>query len=77
MTNLIRTGRFSVYVGKIKRGNNGENPPWRGYCWGSDWPKVKLLKGAPSYCLDLSWLCYFASIYWNRKVKTNEMCDGH
>lgn len=69
--NILRVGRLSVYVGKIERGNNGENPPWRGYCWGSDWPKASLQRSAAAHCLDLSWLCYFASIYWNKRVAAN------
>lgn len=64
---LLRVRRFSVYVSKIARGHNGETPPWRGYCWGSDFPRINLQKSPGCYCLDLSWLCYFMSIYWNRR----------
>jgi hypothetical protein len=64
---ILRVGRLAVYVGKIERGNNGSNPSWRGYCWGSDWPRARFQSDAGScYCLDLSWLMYFASIYWQR-----------
>lgn len=66
MGDVLRIGRLALYVGKIARGNNGENPPWRGYCWGSDWPRASLQHGTTCHCLDLSWLCYYASIYWNR-----------
>jgi hypothetical protein len=65
----IRLGRISIYIGKIARGSNGENPPWRGYCWGSDWPRVRFSGYCAAYCLDLSWLCYFLSIYWNKKYR--------
>lgn len=63
---LFWTRRISAYASKIERGNNGDNPSWRGYCWGSDWPRVRLQKGITCNCLDLSWLCYFVSIYWNK-----------
>lgn len=64
---LLRVGRLSVYVGKVMRGDNGDDPPWRGYCWGSDWPRANLQKSSACYCLDLSWLMFFASIYWSRR----------
>jgi len=69
--NILRIGRMSIYASKIARGHNGENPSWRGYCWGSDWPRANLQRGSTCYCLDLSWLCYFISIYWNRKRAAN------
>lgn len=68
----VKIGPFSVYFGKIAKGCNGETPPWRGYCWGSDWPRLNLQcivldqRGAICYCIDISWLCYYSSIYWNR-----------
>lgn len=65
--NRIRIGRLTVYANKIERGSNGVNPPWRGYCWGSDWPRASLQRGPHCTCLDLSWLCYFVSIYWNQR----------
>jgi hypothetical protein len=68
MADLLRIGRLSVYASKIQRGNNGANPSWRGYCWGSDWPKASFQKSSSCYCIDLNWLMYFASIYWERRT---------
>ena len=62
----FRFWRVSAYANRIARGDNGENPPWRGYCWGSDWPRASFQRGITAYCLDLVWLCYFVSIYWNK-----------
>lgn len=67
--NSWRFWRITVYANKIERGCNGENTPWRGYCWGSDWPRANWQAGSTCYCLDLSWLCYFVSIYWRRDRK--------
>lgn len=67
----FRIGRLTIYPGKIHRGSNGSDPPWRGYCWGSDWPKARLQKSSWCYCLDISWLMYFVSVYWARKEQTN------
>lgn len=64
--NILRIGRLSIHASKIQRGYNGENPSWRGYHWGSDWPRVTLQRSKPCWCIDLSWLMYFASIYWRR-----------
>ena len=65
MSKSFRIGRFNIYVGKIKRGCNGSNPPWRGYCWGSDIPRVSVQRGPLFVCVDFNWLCYFASIHWS------------
>ena len=65
--NILRVWKLSVYASKIELGHNGENPPWRGYCWGSDWPAASFQRGETCYCLDLNWLCYFVSIYWARR----------
>lgn len=64
---LLRVGRLTVYAGKIQRGNNGSDPSWRGYCWGSDLPRARLQTAPAVYCLDLSWLMFFVSIYWSRR----------
>lgn len=66
MANLFSTKRITVYASKIERGNNGVDPSWRGYCWGSDFPRINFHRGTTCNCLDLSWLCYFVSIYWNK-----------
>lgn len=77
MAEVLRVGRLSIYFGKINRGDNGANPPWRGYCWGSDWPRASIQKSGHLYCLDLSWLMYFANIYWHRKAATKKKDHDH
>lgn len=74
--NILRLGRVSVYGGKIERGSNGEDKPWRGYCWGTDWPKANVQKTSACNCLDLVWLCFFVSIYWNKRWR-NERPNKH
>jgi hypothetical protein len=63
----IRLGRLAIYANKVAKGNNGENPSWHGYCYGYYLPHIKWQKSNPCYCLDLAWLIFFISIYWNRK----------
>lgn len=72
MAEILRIGRLVVYAAKIARGDNGSTPPWRGYCWGSDFPRASFHRGDVCYCLDLSWLMFYASIYWNRRPKEQE-----
>lgn len=72
MSARLQIGRLSVYAGKIDRGDNGSNPPWRGYCWGSDWPRVSVSRQGSAACLDLSWLMFHASVYWDKSPKTHK-----
>lgn len=65
----LRIGRLSIYAAKISRGNNGNNPPWRGYCWGSDWPRIQFGKGGNSMrCVQVSWLMFFVTAYWTKRA---------
>ena len=73
MTNIRIGNRLSIYVSKVAKGCNGETPPWRGSCWGSDWPRISLQDCYAAYCLDISWLCYFASIYWNKRTRARKV----
>lgn len=69
MSLQFRLGRLSVYANRIARGNNGSDPSWRGYCWGSDWPGARFSRSPSCRCLDLFWLMFFVSIYWNERPR--------
>lgn len=63
-----RIGRFAFYTGKIARGNNGVNPSWRGYCYGSWLPRISSAKYRGCRYYDASWLCYHATLYIDRRI---------
>lgn len=60
----FRTGRFAFYAGKVASGSNGVNPMWHGHCYGSYLPKANYGQQGSAKCLDVSWLIFHASIYW-------------
>jgi len=64
----FRIGRFAFYAGRVARGNNGENPSWRGYCYGSWLPRIKGGKYPGCHYFDMSCLCYHVSLYIDEKT---------
>lgn len=62
-----RIGRLCFYCGMQGRGDNGDNPPWLGFYYGSWLPKVRLGRYVAASYADVIWLCFHASFYLNEE----------
>lgn len=74
----MRIGRLDMHIGIVARGDNGENKPWFGFCYGSWLPKFsysngKIVQGMThkyriaARDLTFRWLCFFGFVtLWYR-----------
>lgn len=68
MGKTLWLGRMSVSAGITDRGDNGSNPPWMGFCYGSWLPRMHWNGGRPwrREVVDIGWywLCFHGSWTW-------------
>lgn len=60
-------GRLSIHVGMQEKGDNGFNPPWHGFSYGSWIPRFGNNGLLPlNKVVDLNgyWLCFHWSVTW-------------
>lgn len=56
-------GKFTAHIGINGRGDNGDNPPWLGFYYGS-WLPVVSVHNEWAASLNWRWLCFHGYFTW-------------